>query len=1831
MQRMRSYLISIILLFVITKVLPAQEILFYEDFSGGSMPSGWVQEYVHLSLDWDIRQGAGYVGPGNIGVPDTAAVGDYNATFQKQGNYGEITKLITPPINMEFAVEPELRFWHAQLPMVGQDELKVYYREGTEGDWIEIAHYASSTGEEEWMERFIFLETESDETYIAFEGINGWGMGVCIDGVTVIETGILEKYLTNINTVMASSDRIAAGTDNNDILRTEFRVYGNTGDFILEEYTVNSLNTDDDDIKNQGVRLFLTSEKDFHTSNQISYSGVNFVNGVAEFTGLNVDLPTGYSYVWVTYDIKSEAGNLNIANCFIPEEGILANDTLYPPENHNPSGFRLIYHTVFYDDFDYDKGWELSGEFERDEPQGLGGYSPVYHGSGGQPGACYAFAGTNVLGTDLTGLGNFPGNYEPNLGDREYQAVSPLIDCFYYDDIVLSFHGWINVYISGYIDKATIDVSTDNGESWEEVWRNTFFHQIATSWTQKNISLPQLNRQDSVRIRFTLGPTGDFHNYSGWNIDNLFISGSHITKDVGVTDWLYPNYGCGLTGEEEVAVVIRNFGAQPSPENIPVGFSLDGGETWYMDYVEEAIAVEDSIVFVFEPKADFSQPGKYDNIIAKTFLEGDQDPSNDAYYPVVLSLPTYTLPYAENFENDDGLWIAFGENISWEWAIPDGEVIKNAQSGQYAWITDAAGHYNDYETSWLESPCFDFTGLELSAMEFWLNTDTYEDVDGVSLQYSLNEGETWQTLEPFDEELVWNWFGNDNITYLENKFGSGKGWDGQSNEWFRPRIVLPPEILNYPDVKFRFVFASGNNLQLYEGVAVDNIQLFEAPHDVGVVELIEPVSDCELSVNQIITVSIKNFGINPIEKNTEIPVGVDVNELNPVYENFELSQVLEPEETVNYTFEATFDLSETGDHTITAYTMMPGDTGFYEPGVYNDTLVSVITVYGNPDVDLGEDIYTAQPDTVVLDAGDGFTEYLWQDGSKNQHYHVTLPYTYQYNVTVWDEMGCFASDNIMVVANDLSVEEITSPESNCELGEEEQISVKIKNVGPDTISSGTEVPLSIYYEEIYIATESLLLNNDLHPADYLIHTFEHLFDLSEETTHKFRIYHHYKDAYAENDTLDAVIEVFGYPDVDLGEDIYTLQPDTVILDAGEGFVDYIWQDGYSGQYYNVTSPYSQDYSVTVTDFNGCPGWDTVKVITYDIEVSELVWPEDACELSNSEPVTVLLINHGPESFYSGDAFSFALYMNSYFISEDDLIISGQWDAGESKELTFSETVNMEDIGEYEFEIYMSEQDANPVNDTLNTTVEVTGYPEVDLGEDIVTMQPDTVVLDAGEGFATYLWCDGSASQTLAISDHGTYSVTVTNELGCEGDDSINVVPEICDLEMTEIVAPVSICEEAVDVFVVVEVTNAGNMPVIEQTLIEMGYRFDDNENVIETMILQNDLLPGESVFYTYETFIEHIGTGYWSLMVWLYYEKDENNYNDTIISKDNPYTLPYIYLGEDIYTTKPDTVVLDAGDGFADYLWQDGSKDQYYNVTSIYTEQYSVTITDYYGCSNADSIWVNTFDLAMEELIEPQNSCMLGMEESLVFTALNNGYDTFEKGQEFKFAYEINNNIYIEESFVIDNDLLPGNVYTFYSDEKFDFSDTGEYEIKISYTGKDANSQNDILEETVVVTGLPEVDLGEDIYTSQPDTIVLDAGAGFESYLWHDGFAGQLFNVYDFGIHWVVVTDMYGCHGSDTLKVIKATGVENIFEDGHNVLLYPNPADEYIYVNFDVKGEQQTIIYISSITGSIVFKNDYKIYGIDECKIHVGNFDPGIYFITIIIDNQRKVLKFIKQ
>ncbi len=64
-------------------------------------------------------------------------------------------------------------------------------------------------------------------------------------------------------------------------------------------------------------------------------------------------------------------------------------------------------------------------------------------------------------------------------------------------------------------------------------------------------------------------------------------------------------------------------------------------------------------------------------------------------------------------------------------------------------------------------------------------------------------------------------------------------------------------------------------------------------------------------------------------------------------------------------------------------------------------------------------------------------------------------------------------------------------------------------------------------------------------------------------------------------------------------------------------------------------------------------------------------------------------------------------------------------------------------------------------------------PPLDLGPDLGSCIPQSVTLNAGTGFTSYLWSDGSANQTLIVSQPGTYWVSVTDACGNTKSDTMN--------------------------------------------------------------------------------------------------------------------------------------------------------------------------------------------------------------------------------------------------------------------------------------------------------------------------------------------------------------------------------------------------------------------------------------------------------------------------
>ncbi|MBA3900749.1 MAG: gliding motility-associated C-terminal domain-containing protein, partial [Bacteroidetes bacterium] len=85
-------------------------------------------------------------------------------------------------------------------------------------------------------------------------------------------------------------------------------------------------------------------------------------------------------------------------------------------------------------------------------------------------------------------------------------------------------------------------------------------------------------------------------------------------------------------------------------------------------------------------------------------------------------------------------------------------------------------------------------------------------------------------------------------------------------------------------------------------------------------------------------------------------------------------------------------------------------------------------------------------------------------------------------------------------------------------------------------------------------------------------------------------------------------------------------------------------------------------------------------------------------------------------------------------------------------------------------------DANGCTKKDSVNIAVNPLPVIEI-EDAVFCQGDSVQVDAGAGFATYLWSTGATIRTIYVKSAGQYSVTVTDSKGCSNSDNLQVTEQ----------------------------------------------------------------------------------------------------------------------------------------------------------------------------------------------------------------------------------------------------------------------------------------------------------------------------------------------------------------------------------------------------------------------------------------------------------------------
>jgi len=396
-------------------------------------------------------------------------------------------------------------------------------------------------------------------------------------------------------------------------------------------------------------------------------------------------------------------------------------------------------------------------------------------------------------------------------------------------------------------------------------------------------------------------------------------------KDVGIDKITMPITSCGLGFSEMIEVELKNYGANPQ-SLIPFKFSVngvDGGVPIPTDGFYTGILSKDSSTIIqFETPTNLVNTGIYE-IAVWTELEGDSDASNDTTKVVITNIPNIqTFPYSDNFNINMGGWTMSRDSKdgSWEYGIPDGRLLKNAFSGEKAWVTNLDSSYNASELSYLLSPCMDFSSLSadpLIAFRYFFNAPISGDTKAW-LEVSKN-GERWTRVGK--EGL--NWYNQDGQTVW--------GGDASLGTWLYAEDVLA-KTAGISDIRLRFVFAADAATSSTDGFAIDDIHIFprDVPNMVARLAFNTARDGCG-SATDSMSLLLRNSGPDTVR---QLEVGYQVNNGDIIME--QLDTLLAPAASITYPFQTTFNSSTVGVYQIKSWVKLMGDAVLISDTTYND-------------------------------------------------------------------------------------------------------------------------------------------------------------------------------------------------------------------------------------------------------------------------------------------------------------------------------------------------------------------------------------------------------------------------------------------------------------------------------------------------------------------------------------------------------------------------------------------------------------------------------------------------------------------------------------------------------------------------------------------------------------------------------------------------------------------------------------------------------------------------------------------------------------------------------
>lgn len=352
--------------------------------------------------------------------------------------------------------------------------------------------------------------------------------------------------------------------------------------------------------------------------------------------------------------------------------------------------------------------------------------------------------------------------------------------------------------------------------------------------------------------------------------------------------------------------------------------------------------------------------------------------------------------------------------------------------------------------------------------------------------------------------------------------------------------------------------------------------------------------------------------------------------------------------------------------------------------------------------------------------------------------------------------------------------------------------------------------------------------------------------------------------------------------IHLGADTVLCKGNSMALHAGSSFSNYLWQDGSTDSVLLVSNP--GKYFVSAGDQCGNHFTDTIIVA--------------AAQFPFSIGADTIRCNQDTVHLTATDGFINYQWKPNYYISADT-----------------GRTVSVLPMADATYIASAEKWSGCVVSDTVN--IKVFTSPAIHLGNDTSFCVGQSVKLDAGNGFKSYVWSNGATSQQITVSQKGKYFVKATAANSCMSFDTLQII----------------------------------------------------NVTSIPSFTLGNDTVLCRGTIYPYQ-FNMPGATYLWN---------DGNTTNQYNVSEPGVYSLtvtqqgctgrdtvaisykinPVVALGNDTTICVGTNYLLDASYSNATYLWQDGSTLPKFSVSKAGDYHVEINLD---GCIARDTVHIQYLD-----------------------------------------------------------------------------------------------------------------------------------------------------------------------------------------------------------------------------------------------------------------------------